>query len=101
MRDEIEIVTRPWTSVCREAGGGAEGNRTPDLDIGNVVVASFPLLPQLFPSFLFPLNQCVIGFTMPFSLWWSLAAACFRVLPRCFRKELEGNGDGQIDEEDG
>jgi hypothetical protein len=46
-------------------------------------------------------NKCVIWITMPFSLWRSLTVICFRLLPQRFRKDFEGNDDGQVDEEDG
>ena len=36
-----------WTSVCREAGGGAEGNRTPDLDIANVALSQLSYGPTV------------------------------------------------------
>ena len=36
---------RSWTSVCREAGGGAEGNRTPDLRIANATLSQLSYGP--------------------------------------------------------
>ncbi len=37
---------RLWTPFCRKAGGGAAGNRTPDLDIANVALSQLSYGPD-------------------------------------------------------